>query len=120
MLQSPQGKADLRQRVEAMDHKLQDVEYKLITRSLALSDDKYFVEAYNVYFNLIWLNGEVGTGGGDVAGGADQGPTETSKMLLANIEQDLAAAKTEYTEVIDKELPAFNEWLGKNGMVPLQ
>jgi hypothetical protein len=24
------------------------------------SDDKYFPQAYRVYMNLIWLNGEVG------------------------------------------------------------
>ena len=35
------------------------------------SDDKYFQQAYRVYMNLIWLNGEVGPGAGDVAGGAD-------------------------------------------------
>jgi photosystem II stability/assembly factor-like uncharacterized protein len=119
MLKSPQGKADLLARAQEMDQKLQNVEYKLITRSLALSDDKYFVEAYNVYFNLIWLNGEVGTGGGDVAGGADYGPTETSRVLLDNIEKDLNTAKTEYADLMDKQVPAFNQWLGVNGMVPL-
>jgi hypothetical protein len=119
MQKSPQGKADLLARAQEMDQKLQNVEYKLITRSLALSDDKYFVEAYNVYFNLIWLNGEVGTGGGDVAGGADYGPTETSRVLLDNIEKDLNTAKTEYADLMDKQVPAFNQWLGENGMVPL-
>jgi photosystem II stability/assembly factor-like uncharacterized protein len=119
MLKSPQGKADLLPRAQEMDQKLQNVEYKLITRSLALSDDKYFVEAYNVYFNLIWLNGEVGTGGGDVAGGADYGPTETSRVLLDNIEKDLNTAKSEYADLMDKQVPAFNQWLGENGMVPL-
>ena len=42
------------------------------------SDDKYFQQAYRVYMNLIWLNGEVGPGAGDVAGGADFPPTDTS------------------------------------------
>jgi photosystem II stability/assembly factor-like uncharacterized protein len=119
MLKSPQEKADLVARVEGMDKKMQDVEYKLITRSQALSDDKYFVEAYNVYFNLIWLNGEVGTGGGDVAGGADLGPTETSRVLLDTIEKDLGTAKTEYADLMDKQVPAFNQWLGENGITPV-
>ena len=48
-----------------INQKLKDVEYKLITRADALSDDKYFQTAYNLYQNLIWLNGEIGTGAGD-------------------------------------------------------
>ena len=119
MLKSPQGKPDLLARVQQMDQKLQDVEYKLITRSQALSDDKYFVEAYNVYFNLIWLNGEVGGGGGDVAGGADQGPTATSRLLLDTIEKDLGIAKTEYRDLIENQVPTFNQWLGANSITPL-
>ncbi len=58
-----------------MGKKLQDVEFKLVSPSEVNSDDKYYVEPYRVYLNLIWLNAEVGTGGGDVAGGADFAPT---------------------------------------------
>ena len=77
---------------------MQDVEYKLVSKALTTSDDKYFIAAYKVYFNLIWLNGEVGTGAGDVAGGADYGPTDTARDLLDPIEKDLAAATAEYSE----------------------
>ncbi len=119
MLKSPQGKPELAANVQEMDQKLQNVEYKLITRSLALSDDKYFVEAYNVYFNLIWLSGEVGTGAGDVAGGADQAPTQTSHMLLETVEKDLGAAKTEYATLMEKDVPAFNQWLSERSIAPL-
>ena len=68
--------------MDAIDHKLQDVEYKLITRADALSDDKYFQTAYKLYLNFIWLNGEIGTGAGDVAGTGDYGPTETAIGLV--------------------------------------
>ena len=44
---------------------------KLLEPAQMTSDDKYFQQAYRVYMNLIWLNGEVGPGAGDVAGGAD-------------------------------------------------
>ena len=47
------------------------VELLLLSRSDMNSDDKYYVEPYKVYMNLIWLNGVVGNGAGDVAGGAD-------------------------------------------------
>ena len=55
--------------------KLQAVESKFVSNALQNSDDKYFVEPYGAYMNLIWLNAEVGTGGGDVAGCADFAPT---------------------------------------------
>ena len=95
------------------------VEYKLVSKALTTSDDKYFISAYKIYFDLIWLNGEVGTGAGDVAGGADYGPTDTARSLLEMIEKDLAAAKAEYRTLMDKDVPAFNKNLVANGMTPV-
>jgi hypothetical protein len=92
----------------ALDDKLLGVELKLLTKSDLNSDDKYYVEAYKVYLNLIWLAGEVGTGAGDVAGGADSRPTDASLEWLAQIETDLAAAKTEFNKVMTEDVPAFN------------
>ena len=43
-----------------MDQKLQDVEYKFFSKALRTSDDKYFIQAYKIYLDLLWLNGEVG------------------------------------------------------------
>src|SRR5258705_8882112 len=65
---SPEAKrkAELLKTVEVLDKKLQDIEYKLVSPALVNSDDKYFVESYHAYLNLIWLNAEVGSGGGDV------------------------------------------------------
>ena len=48
------------------------------------------MQAYKVYSNLIWLNGAVGTGAGDEAGGADYRPTDTQVAVLETIEKDLA------------------------------
>jgi hypothetical protein len=92
----------------ALDDKLLGVEFRLLTKSDLNSDDKYYVEAYKVYLNLIWLAGEVGTGAGDVAGGADARPTDASLEWLAQIETDLAAAKTEFNKVMTEDVPAFN------------
>jgi len=61
----------------------------------------------------------VGTGAGDVAGGADYGPTDTALELIAGIEKDLAAAKTEYRTLIDKDVPAFNRSLAASGVTPI-
>ena len=72
------GAASLRE----TDAQLASTEFKLIEKSSTLSDDKYFVQAYKVYSNLIWLNGAVGTGAGDEAGGADYRPTDAQVAVL--------------------------------------
>ena len=110
--------ADLLKSVQDMGKKLQDVEFKLVSPSEVNSDDKYYVEPYRVYLNLIWLNAEVGTGGGDVAGGADFAPTDSALTLLDMIEKDLTSAKSDYANLFEKELPAFNRSLAEHGITP--
>ena len=73
------------------------------------SDDKWYVEKYKVYMNLVWLSGEVGTGAGDVAGGADYRPTDAQVAVLAEIEKDLAAAMAAFTKLLETDVKAFNE-----------
>ena len=118
-LHDQKEKADLLKSVEGMQKKLQDVEFKLISKVEANSDDKYYVAAYKVYLNLIWLNAEVGTGGGDVAGGADFAPTATDGEILGMIERDLTTAKADYKNLMDKDVPAFNKSLAEHGVIPL-
>ena len=84
------GQSELLQRVQAIDQKLQEVEYKLISRTDALSDDKYFISQFKLYMNFIWLKGEIGSGAGDVAGSGDYGPTETAISLVLGLERELA------------------------------
>ncbi len=108
---------DLLKSVQNMDDKMQSVEYSLIAKVEANSDDKYYVSAYKVYLNLIWLNAEIGTGGGDVAGGADFAPTDTDMTLLQMYEKDLAAATVNYRDLMDKDFPAFNRSLAESGVV---
>jgi len=117
MLRTQASGAELLRAVQVMDGKLQGVEFKLISRSDANSDDKYYVEPYKIYLNLIWLNGEVGTGAGDVAGGANYGLTDTVQELLSGIEKDLTAVKAEYRTLMDRDLPAFNKQLTAGGAV---
>lgn len=107
-------KAELLKVVEEMDKKLQAIEFKLVTPAQVNSDDKYYVEAYKVYLNLIWLNAEVGTGGGDVFGGADFPPTDTSLELLKSLESDLVAAVADFQKLVEQDLPAFNRTLSEN------
>lgn len=100
-----------------LDKKMLDVELRLLSRSDMESDDKYYVEPYRVYMNLIWLNGVVGNGAGDVAGGADYAPTAASLAWLGDIEKDLDSAKGAYRRLIDDDLAAFNKQM--NGKIAL-
>lgn len=109
-------KTDLLKVVEEMDKKLRTIEFKIVTPAQVNSDDKYYVEAYKVYMNLIWLNAEVGTGGGDVFGGADFAPTDTSLDLLKTLESDLAGAVAEYQKLVEQDLPTFNHTLSENNV----
>jgi photosystem II stability/assembly factor-like uncharacterized protein len=112
-------KADLLKAAEDFDKKLEDIELKLVSRSLQDSDDKYFIEPYKVYLNLIWLNAEVGTGGGDVAGGADFAPTDTQLELLKGFETELAGVDADYQKFMKEDFPAFNHTLTDGSVAPL-
>lgn len=115
------GKETLIKNIDAFDKKMQDIEYQhLISRSEALSDDKYYVEQYKLYLNLIWLYQEIGPGGGDVAGGADYGPTDTAVTLVGEFEKQIQAAQGLYNNLIDKELPAFNKSIEGSGIPQLK
>ena len=108
----------LLKQIAEMDKKLFDVEAKLLEPAQMTSDDKYFQQAYRVYMNLIWLNGEVGPGAGDVLGGADFPPTDTSVNVMETIEKDLNAAKSDYKNLMDRDVPAFNRAIS-GSMTPL-
>ena len=99
---------------------MQDVEYKLITRADALSDDKYFQTQYKLYTNLLWLSGEIGGGAGDVAGSGDYGPTETSVGLVLDLEKQLQAVQAEYKSLMDRDVAAYNKSISGSGLAPLK
>jgi photosystem II stability/assembly factor-like uncharacterized protein len=96
-------RAELKAALTELEKKMLQVELMILTREDLNSDDKYYTEPFGVYLNLIWLNGEVGTGAGDVAGGAEFRPTEGSMQVLGLLEKELAAAKAAYKNLMDKE-----------------
>jgi hypothetical protein len=102
------GKGDVQTALTDLDKKMLAVELQLVSHSDLNSDDKYYVEPFKVYMSLIWLNGTLGTGAGDVAGGADFAPTESALAWLSDVEKALAAAKTAYQSLVDKDLAEFN------------
>jgi hypothetical protein len=112
-------KAELLKTAEDLDKKLQTIEHRLASPALLNSDDKYFVEPYQVYLNLIWLNAEVGTGGGDMAGGADFAPTDTEMESLKGLETEMAGVDADYQKAVKEDLPAFNQTLVGSTVAPL-
>lgn len=115
-LKSETVDAGAKRALAELDKKMLNVELQLLTPSDLLSDDKWYVEKYRVYLNLLWLSGEVGTGAGDVAGGADFRPTDASMTVLSDIERDLDAARSAFATLMKKDVPAFNALMG--GKVP--
>jgi hypothetical protein len=114
-----QQRAQLLGTAENLDKKLEGVEARLVSQALRNSDDKYFVEPYGVYLDLIWLNAEVGTGGGDVAGGADFAPTEAQLDSLKTLETDMSRVDSDFKEVLQHDLPPFNQALEGASLTPL-
>ena len=112
-------KANLLKTAEEFDKKLLGIENRLVSSALLNSDDKYFVEPYKVYLNLMWLNAEVGTGGGDVAGGADFAPTDTQLELLQSFEKEMAGVDTDFAKLLKDDLPALNHSLEQSSVVPV-
>jgi photosystem II stability/assembly factor-like uncharacterized protein len=119
MLAANDRESQLLKAAKDTDQKMQDVEYQLLSKDLAASDDKYYISAYKVYYNLLWLDAEVGSGAGDVAGAGDYGPTDTSPQLLAGIEKDLTHAAEDYHELMTNVVPAFNQALSSKGVIPV-
>lgn len=112
-------KADSLKTAEDFDRKLSGIENRFVSSALLNSDDKYFVEPYKVYLNLIWLNAEVGTGGGDVAGGADFAPTDTQLGLLQGYESEISGVDADYQKLLKDELPALNHSLEQGSVMPV-
>lgn len=105
MLRSTKSNTDQLKSAEDLNRKLQELERKLVSNALTMSDDKYFVEPYKVYFNLVWLYAQIGPGGGDVAGGSGFAPTDTEISLMHEMEKELTAVKAEYSDLMDKQVP---------------
>ncbi|MGH7654253.1 MAG: VPS10 domain-containing protein [Gemmatimonadaceae bacterium] len=113
------ARAELRSALKEVDTKLLNIELVLLSKSDFFSDDKYYVEPFHVYLNLIWLSGEIGTGAGDVAGGAEFRPTDASLQVLAGIETDLNKARTQFKAFNESDLAKLNQLLAtKSAVVP--
>jgi hypothetical protein len=111
--------AGMAKAADRMDQKLQTVEYKLFNKDMAPSDDKYYLSAYKVYFNLVWMYAEVNGHVLDVWGAAEQRPTKTVPAMIDMLEGELEKGAADYAALIAKDVPAFNRTLTAKGLAPL-
>ncbi len=102
------GDAAISAALDSLGSRLYDTELLLVSRSTLESDDKYYVEAYHLYLNLVWLYGEIGPGGGDVAGGPEARPTAAEMAQIDQLERQLSAARSQFGALLSHDIPAFN------------
>jgi hypothetical protein len=88
--------------------RMYDTELNFLSRTEMHSDDKWYVEKYRVYFNLIWLLAEVGGSGGDVMGGAGYAPTMAASAVFEDRLKDVQAGRSAFTTLM-QEVEAFNK-----------
>ena len=107
------------QAIKDMDKKIQGLENQLLSPELANSDEKGFLGTYGLYLDLIWLNGELGTGGGDVYGDPGYPPTDATIQVLQLLDGRLDAAKQQYHTLMQQDLPQFDQMLMRENILPL-
>src|SRR6185436_9178966 len=92
----------------ALYKRMYETELHYLSRTEMHSDDKWYVEKYKLYNNLVWLLAEVGGSGGDVAGGVGYRPTNASLSVYEDRLRELAVARTDL-DLLLKAVEAFNK-----------
>ncbi len=72
------GNRQLDEALAGIYKRMYDTELHFLSRTEMHSDDKWYVEKYKLYMNLVWLLAEVGGSGGDVMGGVGFRPTNAA------------------------------------------
>ena len=117
--QKKPGHKDTLQAIKDMDGKIQDVENQLVSPALANSDEKSYLAPYGLYLDLIWLNGELGTGAGDVYGDPGYPATDATLQVLQLLDGKLSAAEARYHTLMQQDLPQFDQMLIREDIFPL-
>ena len=111
--------AGLKKAADLLDQKLQAVEYSLFNKDMAPSDDKYYMSAYKVYFNMLWMYAELNGKVLDVWGSGEQKPTKTLPALIEMLEAELKTGAAEFANVLARDVAAFNRQLAAKGFAAL-
>ena len=92
----------------AIYKQMYDTELHYLSRTEMHSDDKWYVEKYKLYMNLVWLLAEIGGGGGDVAGGAGYRPTDAAVGVFKDLRAQMVPAQADFEKLM-KDVAAFNK-----------
>jgi hypothetical protein len=84
-----------------------DTELHFLSRTEMHSDDKWYVEKYRLYMNLVWLLAELGGGGGDVAGGVAYRPTDAAVSVFQDRLAEMEVARRDFDRLM-AEVAEFN------------
>ena len=87
--------------------KMFDAELHFLSKTEMHSDDKWYVEKYRLYMNLVWLLAEIGGGGGDVMGGVAYAPTNAALAVFEDRLRDLEAGRADFNKLV-QAVEAFN------------
>jgi photosystem II stability/assembly factor-like uncharacterized protein len=104
---------------QALEKRAREVEDALLQPTLAEDDQKSFRGPLQTYMKLLWLQGESGSGGGDVSGNADYPPTHAELEVYDLLHAQLKDAAAKAEELYGKTIPAFNEAMRAKGYFEL-
>ena len=93
--------------LQTISQLMYETELHFLSRTEMHSDDKWYVEKYRLYMNLVWLLAELGGGGGDVAGGVAYRPTNAAVSVFQDRLAELDAARTDFDRLL-AEVAEFN------------
>ena len=79
-------------------------------------DGEYFVEPYGTYLDLIWLNAEVGTGGGEPV--AQRAP-RAARWICSRVTRNRHAEPMRISRPSSDKLPELNQALNRAELAPL-
>jgi len=99
--------AALDKALAALYRKIYETDLHYLSRTEMHSDDKWYVEKYKLYLNLVWLLAEIGGSGGDVMGGVGYRPTTAAEANLKQFREQMAAAEQDFNRLM-QEIAAFN------------
>jgi hypothetical protein len=100
--------AALDKALAALYQRMYDTELHYLSRTEMHSDDKWYVEKYKLYMNLVWLVAEIGSGGGDVMGGLAYRPTNAAVSNFKDFQGLMATAQADFDKLM-REVEAFNK-----------
>jgi hypothetical protein len=100
---------------EELERAVRAVEDELLQPTLAEADQKSFRGPLQLYLKLVWLQAEVGGGGGDVSGNADFGPTNAELEVYEQLSSRFREVTSHFEDLYGKAIPAFNDSMKAKG-----